>query len=142
MKPSSNVAGDSDDENNFPRKLLSFNTQVSKLRKAFGNSSSANLKLSITQLHKIGQGGGFLVRLLELLLKTGLSLMKNVLKPLAKSFLIPLGLTAAASATDAAFHKKMFRSGNTTLIVSNKEMNDIMKIIKSLEDSWFIDKRR
>ena len=58
-------------------------------------------------MHKIGQSGGFLGRLLGPLLKTGLPLMKNVLKPLAKSILIPLGLTAAA-ATDAAIHKKMF----------------------------------
>ena len=62
------------------------------------------------KLHKIGQSGDVLGRLLGLLLKTGLSLMKNVLKPLAKSVLIPLGLTAAASVTDAAIHKKMFGS--------------------------------
>ena len=60
--------------------------------------------------------------------------MKNVLKPLAKSVLIPLGLTAAASATDAGIHKKMFESGMTTLIISNEEMNDIMKLVKSLEE--------
>ena len=82
------------------------NTQVSKLRK-LENGSSANTKLSKTQLHKIGQSGGFLGRLLGPLLKTGLPLIGNVLKPLAKSVLIPLGLTAAASATDAAIHKKM-----------------------------------
>ena len=58
-----------------------------------------------------------------------------MLKPLAKSALIRLGLTAAASATDAAIHKKMFGSGFTTLIVPNEEMEDIMKIVKSLEDS-------
>ena len=62
-------------------------------------------------------------------------LIGNVLKPLAKSVLKPLGLTAAASATDAAIHKKMFGSGNTTLMISNEEMNDFMKIIKSLEES-------
>ena len=61
--------------------------------------------------------------------------MKNVLKPLAKSVLIPLGLTAAASATDAAIHKKIIGSGFTTLIISNEEVNDILKIIKSLEES-------
>ena len=59
-------------------------------------------------MHKIGQSGGFLGRLLGPLLKTGLPLIGNVLKPLAKSVLIPLGLTAAASATDAAIHKKYF----------------------------------
>ena len=67
-------------------------------------------------------------------------LIGNVLIPLAKSVLIPLGLTAAASATDAAIHKKMFGSGNTTLEISNKEMNDIMKIIKSLEESELLIK--
>ena len=59
-----------------------------------------------------------------------------MLKPLAKSALIRLGLTAAASATDAAIHKKMFGSGFTTLIVPNEEMEDIMKIVKSLEDYY------
>ena len=72
-------------------------------------------------MHKIGQSGGFLGRLLGPLLKTGLPLIGNVLKPLAKSVLIPLGLTAAASATDAAIHKKMFESGITTWIISNEE---------------------
>ena len=61
-------------------------------------------------------------------------LIGNALGPLAKSILIPLGLTAA-SATDAIIHKKMLESGNTILITSNKEINDIMKIIKSLEES-------
>ena len=60
--------------------------------------------------------------------------MKNALKPLAKSVKIPLVLTATASAMDAAIHKKIFGSGVTTLIISNKEMNDIMKIVKSLEE--------
>ena len=90
------------------------NRQVLKPLKAFANSSSANIKLSKTQLHKIEQPGGFLGRLLGSLLKAGLPLMKNVLKPLAKSVLIPSGLTAAASATDAAIHKKMFVPGTTT----------------------------
>ena len=63
LKISSNVVGDSNDENDFPHKLLITNTQVSKLRKAFANGSSANIKLSKTQLHKIVQSGGFLGRL-------------------------------------------------------------------------------
>ena len=67
---SSNVVGDSNDEINFLHKLLLTNTQVSKLRKAFSNNSSANIKLTKTQLHKIGQSGGFLGRLLGPLLKT------------------------------------------------------------------------
>ena len=67
-------------------------------------------------------------------------LIGNVLKPLAKSVLIPLGLRAAESATDVAIHKKMFGSGTTTLIISNEEMNDIIKIIKSLEESGLLIK--
>ena len=65
--------------------------------------------------------------------------MKNVLKPLAQGVLIPLGL-AAVSATDAAVHKKIFGSGATTLIISNEEMHDIMKIVKSLEESGLLIK--
>ena len=69
-----------------------------------------------------------------------MSLIGNVLKPLVKRVLIPLRLTAAASATDAAIHKKMFRSGYTALITSNEEMNDIIKIVKSLKDSGLLVK--
>ena len=87
-------------------KLLLTNTQVSKLRKAFANGSLANIKLSKYQLHKLGHSGGFLGRLLGPLLKTGLPLIGNVLKPLAKSVLISLGLTGTASVTDAAIHQK------------------------------------
>ena len=67
-------------------------------------------------------------------------LIENVLKPLAKSVLMPLGLTAAVLATDVAIHKKMFGSGFTTLIISNEEMNDFMKIVKSLEESGLLIK--
>ena len=88
----------------------------------------------------IVQSGGFLGRLLGPLLKTGLPLIGNVLKQLAKIVLIPLGLTAAASATNAAIHKKMLESGFTCLIISNEEMEDIMKIVKSLEDSGLLIK--
>ena len=98
---SSNVVGDSNGETNFPDRLLTY-TQVSRLRKTFANNSSANIKLSKTQLHKMGQSGEFLGRFQRPLLKTDFPLIKNVLKTLAKSVLISLGLTAAASATDAA----------------------------------------
>ena len=101
-KTSSNVVGNSNDEYNFPQKLLLTNTQVSKLRKTFANFSSANIKLSKVQLHKIGQSGGFLGRRLGSLLKTGFPLKENV----AKSVLIPLKLTVVVSVTDAAIHKK------------------------------------
>ena len=66
--------------------------------------------------------------------------MKNVLKPLPKSVLIPLGSTAATSATDADIHKKMFGSGTTTLISSNEVMNDIMNIVESLEEFGLLTK--
>ena len=83
------------------------------------------------------QSGGFLGRLLGPILKTGLPLTKNVIKPLAKSVLIPLGLTAAASAADAGI-QKILESGNTALIISNDEINYIIKIIKSLEHSGLL----
>ena len=66
--------------------------------------------------------------------------MENIVKPLAKSILILLRLTAAASATDAAIHNKMFGSGIKTLIISNEEMNDIIKIVKLLEESGLLTK--
>ena len=111
-----------------------------KLRKTFANSSSANIKLSKIQLHKIWQSGGFLGRFLGPLLKTGLPIIGNVLKLLAKNVLIPLGLTAAASATDADIDKKTFVSGTATLIILNKEIN-FMRIIKSLEESGLLIKK-
>ena len=104
--------------------------QVLRLRRTFANNSSAIIKLSKTQLHNMGQSGKFLGTLLGPLLKTGFPSMKNVLKPLADCVLIPLGLTA--SAADAAIQKKIFGSGMTTLIISNEEMDHIMKIFKSL----------
>ena len=137
------MIGHSNDEINFPHKLLLTNRQVSRLCKAFANNSSANLKLSKTQLYKIGQSGRFLGRLLGRLLKTGLSLLKNVLKPLVNSILIPLGLTTAASATDAAIQKNfviIFGSCMTTLLISNEEMDDITKIVISLEESGLLIK--
>ena len=86
------------------------------------------------------QAGGFLSRLLGPLSKTGLPFTKNVPKPLAKSVLIPLGLTVAASATNAAIQKKVFGLGTTTLLFSNKDLNDIMKIVKSLKESVLLIK--
>ena len=84
------------------------------------------------------QSGGYLGRLLGPLLKAGLPLIKNVIKALAKIVLIPLGLTAA-SAADAGILKKILGSGNNiTLIISNDEINYIIKIVKSLEDSGLL----
>ena len=85
------------------------------------------------------QSGGFIGSLLGPLLKTGLPLIKNVTKPLPKSGLILLGLTAVASAADPGIHKKILGSENTTtLIISNDHINDIIKIVKSLEDSGLL----
>ena len=89
LRLSSNMIGD--DESNFPHKLILTNRQVANLRKAFADKSSTDVKLSKTQISKMIQSGGFIGRLFGPLLKAGLPLMNNVIKPLAKSFLIPLG---------------------------------------------------
>ena len=109
LRPSSNVIGD--DETNFPHKLLLTNREIVNLRKAFTNNFKTNIKPSKTQLSKMIQSAGFLGRLLGPLLKTGLPLIKTVIKPLAKSIIIPLGLSAAVSAADAGIHKKNLRIG-------------------------------
>ena len=126
-----------DNESSFFHRLLLTNRQVSNLRKSFANNSLTDIKLSKTQLSKM-ISRGFLFRLLGPSLKTGLPLIKNVIKALAESVLIPLGLTAAASAADAGIHKKLLGSRNTTLIVSNDEIDDIIKIVKSLENSGLL----
>ena len=91
---------------NLPHELLLTTRQKKKKRNAFNNDTSTNVKLSKAQINKIIQSDGFLGKLFGPLLKTGLPLIKNVIKPLAKSVLIPLGITAAASAADAGIHKK------------------------------------
>ena len=108
------------------------NRQVANLRKSFPNHTSTNIKLSKAQLTKM-QKGGFL-KILMSSLKSGLPLLKSIMKPLGE-----LGLTAAASATDAAINKKILGSGNhTILIISNDDMEDLLKIVKSLEDSGIL----
>ena len=133
------MVGNSGDNTNFPHELLLTNRQVANIRKAFANNLSTDIKFSKAQLSKMIQSGGFLGKLLGPLLRTGLPLMKSVIKPLAKSVLVPLGLTAAPDAADAGIHKKILGSGsdhnNTMLIISNEEIEDILKIVKSLEDS-------
>ena len=126
LKLSSNMIGD--DDANFSQKVLLTNRKVSNLRKAFADRSSTGIKLSKTQLSKMIQSGGFLGRLLGPLLKTGLPLIKNVIKPLAKSVLIPLGLTTAASAADAGTHKKISGSGNMTTLIY--QMMKFMILVK------------
>ena len=119
--------------NNLPHELLLTTRQKIKIRNAFNNNMSPDLKLSKAQINKIIQSGGFVSKLLGPLLKTGLPLITNVIKPLAKSVLISLVLTAATSAS--GIDKKILGSGKTTLIISNEEMNDITKIVQDLEDS-------
>ena len=112
LRLSLNMVGD--DETNFPHKLLLTNRQVENLRKAFANKSSTDINLSKTQLSKMVQSGGFLGRPLGPLLKTGLFLIKNIIKPFAESVLIPSGLTAATSAADAGIQKK---SDNLVVVI-------------------------
>ena len=119
------------DGNDLPHELLLATRQKTKLKNAFNNNMSTDLKLSKTQIFKIIQSGGFLGSLLS---KLAGPLMKVAI-PLAKNVLAPLGITAAASAIDAGIQKKIHGSGTTTLIISNEEMNDIMEIIQALEDS-------
>ena len=129
LRLSSNMIGNSEDETNFPDKLLLTNRQVANLRKASANHALTDIKLSKAQLTKMKKVG--LLRFLAPLLKSGLLLLKSVITPLGL-----LGLTAAVSATDAEINKKVLGSGNhTTLIISNDDMQDLLKIIESLEDS-------
>ena len=116
------------DGNDLPHELLLTTRQKTKLRNAFNNNMSTNLKLSKAQINKIIQSGGFLGSLLS---KLAVPLMKVAI-PLAKNVLAPLGITAAASAIDTGIQKKKHED---TLIISNEEMYDIMKIVQALEDS-------
>ena len=111
------MIGNSDDKINFSHELLLTNRQVANLRKVFANSSLTDIKLSKIQLSKMTQSEGFLGRLLGPLLKTGLPLMKNVIKPLAKSVLISLGLTPAAS---GRVGEGLIRAGYGSSIKTNK----------------------
>ena len=117
--------------NNLPHELLLKTRQKTKLRNEFENNMSSDTKLSRTQISKAIQSGGFLSSLLS---KIAGPLLK-VAVPLARNILAPLGITAAASPIDAGIQKKIHGSGITTLITSNKKINDIMEIVQILEDS-------
>ena len=108
-------------ENDLPHELLLTTRQKAKLRNTFNNNMSIDLKFSKAQISKIIQSRGFP--------------LMEVAIPVAKNVLTPLGITAAASATDAAIQKKIRGSGTTTLTISSEEMSDIMKIVQALEDS-------
>ena len=114
--------------------MSSTNRQLSNLRKAVANN------LTVNHLSKIIQSAAFL-GIFFLLLKTGLPLIKrNMRQLLTKSVLIPLGITAAAFPAHAKKYRKILGSGTTTLIISNKEMEYIIKKVKSLEDSGVLIK--
>ena len=101
-------------ENNLPHELFLTTRQTTKLRNAIENNMSMDIKLSKAQMSKIIKSGGFLGKVLGPLLKTGLPLLKSVIKPLDL-----LGLTAASSAIDAGVQKKIYDSGTTTLVISS-----------------------
>ena len=120
--------------NDLPHELLLTTRQKTKLRNAFNNNMSTDLKLSRPQISKIIQSGGFLGSFLS---KLAGPLMKVAIS-LAKNILASLGITTAASAINAGIQKKIHGSGTTTLLISNEEMNDIMKIVQAVEDSNFL----
>ena len=115
--------------NNLPHELLLTTRQRTKLRNAFHNNMSTDIKLSKAQIFKIIQSGGFLGSLLS---KLAGPLMK-VAVALAKNILGPLGITATTSANDAEIQKKIHGSGTTTSIILNEELNYTMKIAQALE---------
>ena len=117
--------------NNLPHELLLTTRQKQKLRNALNNNTSTDIKLSKAEIIKIIQSGGFLGFLLS---KLAVPLMKVAIL-LAKNILASLGIAAAASAIDVGIQKKIHESGTTTLIISDEEMNDIIKIVQALEDS-------
>ena len=108
------MIGDSNDKINFPHIILLTDIQVSRIRKAFASNLSPNIELSEIQLFKVVQSGVFLSKFIGPLLKTGSPLMKNLLKPLAKSIFIPIGLKAAASAADRNIQKN-YRIGDNNI---------------------------
>ena len=117
--------------NDLPHELLLTTRQKTKLKNAFNNNMSTDLKLSKAQISKMIQSGGFLGSLLS---KLAVSLMKVAI-PLAKHVLAPLGITEAATAIDVGIQKKTHVSATTTLIILNKETNDMIKIVQTVEDS-------
>ena len=121
--------------NNLPHELLLTTRQTTKLRNAIESNMSTDIKLSKAQISKIIQSGGFLGKPLGPLLKTGLSLLKLVIKPLGL-----LGLTAASSGIDAGVQKKIYGGGSKTLVISNNDIQDVLKIVKSLQDSGLLRK--
>ena len=119
--------------NNLPPELPLTIRQKTKLKNAFNNNISTDLKISRAQISKMIQSEGFLASLLSKLA----GLLMKIAVPLTKNVLAPLEITTAASAIDAGIQKKkkMHGSGTTTLIISHEEMNDRMETVQALEDS-------
>ena len=118
---------------NLPHELLLTTRQNTKLRNTINNNLATDIKLSKAQMKKLIQSGGFLGKLFS---KLAGPLMK-VAMPLAKNVLAPLGLTAAMSAIDGGIQKKI-RGEGVKLVIQQEDMNDIMKVIKSLENSGIL----
>ena len=116
---------------NLPHELFLTTRQTTKLRNAIENNMSTHIKLSRAQISKIIQSGGFLGSLLS---KLAGPLMK-IAAALAKNVLAPLAVATAMSVIDGAIQKKIHGSGTTTLIISDKEVNSLIKIFQALEDS-------
>ena len=115
----------------LPHELLLTKRQTTKLRNAFENNISTDIKLSETHIFKTIQSG----RILGLLLGKIKDPLIKVAVPLAQNILAPLGITASPSAIDSGIQKKLHGSETTTAIISNKEMNDMIKIVPALKDS-------
>ena len=105
--------------------------QRAKLRNAFENNMPINIKLPRAQISQIIQSGRFLGSLFSNIAGP----LMRLAVPLARNNLDPLGITAAASAIDAGIQRKIHSSGTTALLISNEEMNDIMKIVQALNYS-------
>ena len=119
------------DGKDLPHELLLTTRQKTRLRNTFNNNMSTDLKVSRAEIFKIIQSAGFLGSLLS---KLAGPLMK-VAVPLAKNILAPLGNTTGAPVIDAGIQKKIYGSGTTILIISNKNTNGIIKAVQVLEDS-------
>ena len=117
-------------KNQFLHELYLTQRLMEKLIGKFKKNMSTDIKLSKVQINKIIKEGGNLDKLL-------MSFLPKLIKPaisLGKKILAPLGLSASMSTTDAAIQKKMYGSGNTTLIISDNDMNYLIKIVAALEE--------
>ena len=123
----------------FASGITLINNEIKDIMKVIRSLENRGILLKGTNRKTTSQKRG-LLSLLRPLMTTGLPLVKNALTSLAQGVLILLGLTAAASVTDAAIQKKMYGSGTAALIILNEQMENIMKIVKSLEESELLIK--